>query len=159
MKQILKTSEFLLKEVTRRNLFLNKFFEKNDVEVTLMGNSNNPLIVMKDNLVLSCYVHNFELIFKNNTHNGIELFRVKLKNNPEVIKENLLNWIKTSRHRKIYFFKANDFYFVKHCKLTNNDTALFSSKKEMAYYVFNKQKAIEMIKQLQKEEPLIEIAS
>lgn len=152
-----KSPNSLAKEVTRRNVYLRRFFSKNEISITLMGDYNNPLIVMNDNIVLSCYAHNFELIFKDDTHNGNELFRVKLKSKPDEIKNKLDKWIASAKHRKVYLFKAKGFYFAKYVKVLEDQSALFTPKKDFAYYVFNRQKAIEVKEQLRKEEPSIEI--
>ncbi|RYX79619.1 hypothetical protein EON71_00705 [bacterium] len=152
-----RTPDTLIKEVTRRNFLLRKFFTENDVSVTLMGDYNSPLIVMDDNVVLSCYVHNFVLVFKDDIHKGNELFRIKLKNNPDKIKNKLFKWVEEAKHRKVYLFKARGFYFSKYVKFLGDQNALFTSKKNLAYYVFNRQKAIEVKENLSKEEPTIEI--
>ncbi|RYX80227.1 hypothetical protein EON73_05600 [bacterium] len=155
--RIEKDPKSLIKEVTRRNFYLRRFFSENDVSVTLMGDYNSPLIVMDDNVVLSCYVHNFELIFKDDTHNGKELFRIKLKHTSDQIKNKLFKWLREAKHRKVYLFKAKDFYFAKYVKVFDDQNPLFTSKKDLAYYVFNRQKAIEIKEKLKKDEPTIEI--
>lgn len=151
-----KDPETLAKEVSRRNFFLRRFFAENGVSVTLMGDWNNPLIVMNNNIVLSCYAHNFELIFKDDTH-GNEVFRVKLRYTPEIIKGKLQKWVNEAKHRKVYLFKANGFYFAKYHKMLNTQSPLFTPKKDLAYYVFNRQRAIEVKEELKKMEPSVEI--
>jgi hypothetical protein len=152
-----KSLKTLAVEITRRNFYLKSFFSINGINITLMGDRNNPLIVMQDNIVLSCYAHNFELIFKDDTHNGNEVFRVKLKANPIEIKRKLLQWINSAKHRKIYLFQSKGFYFSKYVKIMEDQLPLFTPRKDLAYYVFNRQKAIEVKGQLTKEEPNIEI--
>ncbi|RYE13987.1 MAG: hypothetical protein EOP34_07555 [Rickettsiales bacterium] len=155
--KIEKNPDTLGREVTRRNFLMRRFFTENNVSITLMGDYNSPLIVMEDNVVLSCYAHNFELIFKDDTHNGNELFRIRLKNNPEQIKNKLSKWVEEAKHRKVYLFKARGFYFAKYVKVFNDQSALYTPKKGLAYYVFNRQKAIEIKEKLKKEEPTVEI--
>ena len=146
----------LSKVISRRNFFIRRFFAENGIDITLMGDYNNPLMVIKDNIVLSAYAHNFDLIFKDDAY-GNDVFRVKLTYSPELIKTKLAKWIDEAKHRKVYLFTAKGFYFHKYTKVLNNQRPLFTPQKDLAYYVFSRQKAIEVKEELKRVEPAIEI--
>lgn len=146
------TNYNLFTDIARRNFLIKQFFKANDVDVNLLGDINNPLVVTEDNIVLSCYVSNFNLIFKDNSFDGKEVFTVKLKNEPMLIKEKLVNWIKNANHRKIYVFTSEEgLYYSKFIRVYNGKLPLFSPAKELAYYVFQRQKAVEMVQKLKKD--------
>ena len=132
------------KDVSRRNYFLKNFFTQNGVQVSLLGDKNNPLIVNEDNLVLSCYTHNFDLIFKDDSYNGKECFTIKLKPEPFLCPRRITDWIKTSKHRKIFLFTANNMFFSSYKKHLGEVVPFYSPSKDFAYYVFKREKAIEV---------------
>ena len=139
-------------DIARRNFYIKQFFMMNEIPVHLLGDANNPLIVNEKNIVLSCFVHNFNLIFKDNSFEGKEVFSVKLKNEAEFCKEKLEYWIKTANHRKIYLFQSEGgLYYNRYVKEYNGKMALYSPSKELAYYVFQRQKAVEMVQNLKKD--------
>lgn len=146
----------LSKVISRRNFYIRRFFAENGVDITLMGDYNNPLLVIKDNIVLSAFVHNFDLIFKDDAY-GNDVFRVKLMYSPELIKTKLAQWIVEAKHRKVYLFTAKGFYFHKFTKHLNNQRPLFTPQKDLAYYVFSRQKALEVKEELKRTEPAIDI--
>lgn len=136
------------KDVARRNFFLKSFFAKNGIEISLLGDKNNPLIVDKDNVVLSCYTHNFDLIFKDDSYNGKECFTIKLKLDPFLCPRRISDWIKDSKHRKIFLFNFKDLYFSSYKKHLGETVPFYSPSKDFAYYVFKREKAIEVREQL-----------
>lgn len=142
----------LFSDIARRNYYIKQFFKLNEIPIHLLGDLNNPLIVNEENIVLSCFANNFNLIFKDNSFEGNDVFSVKLKNEPELCKDKLHYWIKSATHRKIYLFKSEEgMYYNKYVKEYNGKIALFSPSKELAYYVFQRQKAIEMVQNLKKD--------
>ncbi|MBT2621257.1 hypothetical protein [Chryseobacterium sp. ISL-6] len=146
------TNNNLFTDIARRNFFMKQFFKANDIHISLLGDINNPLVVTGDNIVLSCYVSNFNLIFKDDSFDGREVFTVKLKNEPPLCREKLLNWIKSANHRKIYVFTSDEgLYYSKFIRVFNGKLPLFSPAKELAYYVFQRQKAIEIVQTLKKD--------
>lgn len=146
----------LTKVISRRNFYIRRFFSENGIDITLMGDYNNPLLVIKDNIVLSAFVHNFDLIFKDDAY-GNDVFRVKLMYKPEIIKSKLAQWIQEAKHRKVYLFTVKGFYFHKYTKHLNNPRPLFTPHKDLAYYVFSRQKALEVKEDLKRIESTIEI--
>lgn len=146
------TDNRLFTDIARRNFYVKQFFEANNVPVSLLGDFNNPLIVTEDNIVLSCFVSNFNLIFKDNSFDGNEVFSVKMKSDSFLCKEKLMNWIKSATHRKIYLFVSEEgLYYSKYIRGYNDKFPLFSYSKELAYYVFQRQKAIETVQKLKKD--------
>lgn len=146
------TQKQLFTDIARRNFYIKQFFKMNEISVHLLGDMNNPLIVNDENIVLSCFANNFNLIFKDNSFEGNEVFSVKLKNEADLCKDRLEYWIKTANHRKIYLFKSEEgMYYNRYVKEYNGKLALFSPSKELAYYVFQRQKAVEMVQNLKKE--------
>lgn len=138
------------KDIKRRNHLIGLFFKANGFDVTIMGSLDNPLFATTDNIVLSCFAHNFELIFKDDSFDGTELFRVQLKSIPLLLKEKVSKWFTHAKHRKVYLFKFNGLYFSRY-ERREKIMALFTPEKELAYYVFKRQKALEIIDQLSKE--------
>lgn len=146
------TQKQLFTDITRRNFYIKQFFKMNEIPIHLLGDINNPLIVNEENIVLSCFANNFNLIFKDNSFEGNEVFSVKLKNETDLCKDRLEYWIKTANHRKIYLFKSEEgMYYNRYVKEYNGKLALFSPSKELAYYVFQRQKAVEMVQNLKKD--------
>ncbi|HAP94866.1 hypothetical protein [Epilithonimonas hominis] len=146
------TQKQLFTDIARRNFYIKQFFKMNEISVHLLGDMNNPLIVNDENIVLSCFANNFNLIFKDNSFEGNEVFSVKLKNEADLCKDRLEYWIKTANHRKIYLFKSEEgMYYNRYVKEYNGKLALFSPSKELAYYVFQRQKAVEMVQNLKKD--------
>lgn len=148
-----KTNHNLFTDIARRNFLIKQFFKANEVSIDLLGDINNPLVVTADNIVLSCYVSNFNLVFKDDSFEGKECFIVKLKNEPVVLKDKLVGWINNASHRKIYIFTSDEgLYYSKFIRVYNGKLPLFSPSKELAYYVFQRQKAVEMVQKLKKDE-------
>ncbi len=90
--------------IEKRNRRLLSFFELLNMEVDIIGDMETPAIV-KDNLCLSCYVHNFNLIFTTHYEKGVELYRVKLQKDQEVDAAQVEQWLQTAEHRIIYKIK------------------------------------------------------
>ncbi len=146
------TQKQLFTDIARRNYYIKQFFKLNEISVHLLGDMNNPLIVNEDNIVLSCFASNFNLIFKDNSFEGKEIFNLKLKAEVIPCKSELQGWIEKSQHRKIYLFTSEQgLYYSKYVKVYNGKLPLFSTEKELAYYVFQRQKAIEMVQKLKKD--------
>lgn len=98
-------------DINRRNERLLKFFQFLGYEVKLHGNNNCPAVIRENKTVLSCYVHNFNLIFTNKPKNGEELFRLKLnadmhENLSDQTTNLLLNWLLNAEHRECYSIKT-----------------------------------------------------
>jgi hypothetical protein len=104
----------LRQTIEKRNRRLSIFFSKiglNDIEI--VGDMETPAVV-KQNYCLSCYVHNFNLIFTSHYDQGTELYRIKLQKEQEYDIATIENWLQTATHRRIYRIKIKnlDMYLV-----------------------------------------------
>jgi len=105
----------------KRNIQLLRFFKNifPNNEIRLVGNENNPAVVIDFETKLSCYVSNFDVRFNNKNIKGDVLFEVKLKEKFEDIKvstkkvgdvvteikfDKLLidDWYKNNQHGKMF---------------------------------------------------------
>jgi len=138
------------RDIKRRNFLISEFFRANGLEVAIMGRQDAPLFVTADNIVLSCFAHGFELVFRNDGFSGKEVFRVKLASEPAAMADRLLEWAKTAKHRKIYLFTYNGMFLSRY-ETRGRKMPLFAEDKELAYYVFKRQKALEMAERFRLE--------
>jgi len=136
--------------IKRRNFLISEFFRANGLEVTVMGRRDAPLFVTADNIALSCFAHGFELVFRDDGFSGKEVFRAKLSSEPAAMEDRLLEWTKTAKHRKIYLFTYNGMFFSRY-ETRGRKMPLFAEDKELAYYVFKRQKALEMAERFRQE--------
>lgn len=134
----------------RRSSLVILFFKNSKIDIELLGNENNPLMVTADNVALSCYVHNFELIFMDNHHNAVEIFRVKLNNSLKAENYNVQfsDWFKSSIHRKLFFIKSGTFYYHNTIKLLKENHPLWVKSRKLAFYVFSKKRAQVLVSDL-----------
>lgn len=92
--------------VPKRNAWLLRFFKKllPNADIRIMGDENNPAVVIDHEFILSCYVHNFDIRFTDKNQKGNILFTVKLQNDIKLIKydEKTMNdWYSNTQHRKL----------------------------------------------------------
>lgn len=95
-----KTPDF----VPERNILLFRLFKhlfsSNDIRI--MGDENQPAVVLDHEFILSCYVKNFDVRFTNKNWKGDILFEFNLNNNVNKIDKQKVNeWYKNSQHRKV----------------------------------------------------------
>jgi len=90
--------------IEKRNKRLLAFFDDKNIDVKIIGDINKPAVVYeKMYACLSCYVHNFELIFVNKPFEGTELFRIKLTDKIDQECNTLVSdWFYNSTHRELY---------------------------------------------------------
>ncbi len=97
----------LKQTIEKRNKRLATFFEQLELDVEIIGDMETPAII-KDQFCLSCYVHNFNLVFTDHYDQGKELYRIKLQKEQLYEKEAILNWLNTATHRRIYKIKMRE---------------------------------------------------
>jgi hypothetical protein len=88
----------------RRNSRFLKFFKDNGFpETRLIGDPEKPALLYKEQEVLSCYVHNFELrlMDKPFSDNVIEVIKLNTTSK-EKMGGILREWYETYEHRKVY---------------------------------------------------------
>jgi len=94
--------------VPKRNKLLLLFFKEiifPDKDVMLLGDENNPAVVIDNQTILSCYVKNFTVNFMDKNQKANLVFSVSLN---DVLRKTdypigqILDWYKQYEHRKIY---------------------------------------------------------
>lgn len=125
--------ESLEKVIDRRNKRLKEFFIKAGLSIKIIGDLNTPAIIYNENWCLSCYVHNFNLIFTNKPDKGNEIKRFKLIQDPQVNSKEVIDIILASEHRKVFRIKltGQELYL-------SGYNFIDKSKKETRYPVFSK---------------------
>jgi len=109
-KEMDKRSQDFTAMLERRNgRFLNFFKTNGFKETRLIGDPEKPALLYEEKLVLSCYVHNFELRlmdkpFSDNVIEVIKLNGIETTDYSSKLKE----WCDTYEHRKIYKIQFND---------------------------------------------------
>jgi hypothetical protein len=74
-----KDRDELLKDfLKRRNSQLINLFRDTGHQVKLLGEAENPVIILNNKIKLTAYVHNFELRFTDAPWNGDVICRVKI---------------------------------------------------------------------------------
>jgi hypothetical protein len=97
----------LKQTIEKRNKRLASFFEHIGLDVEIIGDMETPAII-KEEYCLSCYVHNFNLVFTSHYDQGKELYRIKLQKDQEYDAEQVRVWLETAQHRRIYKIKMSD---------------------------------------------------
>jgi hypothetical protein len=99
--------------VEKRNKRLLAFFQQLGIDVEIIGDMETPAIV-KGGFCLSCYVHNFYLVFTDHFNKGNELYRIKLQKEQEIDQDMVSNWLATATHRIVFRVKIKtcDLYLV-----------------------------------------------
>lgn len=77
---------------------------------------------------------------------------IRLKSESYVNKKRIADWIENSKHRKVYLFTYSDLFFTGYEKRSDSVIPFFSPSKDFSYYVFTRQKAIEIREKFKKED-------
>ncbi|MFM2387010.1 MAG: hypothetical protein RL660_1767 [Bacteroidota bacterium] len=103
----------LKQTIEKRNKRLLNFFRQINSAVEIVGDMETPAVVL-GNVCLSCYVHNFNLVFTNHYLQGEEVYRVKLQKDQMLDMQAVEQWINNAVHRPVYRIKLNtpDLYLV-----------------------------------------------
>lgn len=95
-----------MKDVIRkRNNRLKNLFIAAGFEIHMIGDEQNPAIILNDKVCLSCYAKNFDLILNNKSHDCEVMRIIKLTDKIYAEdKEALQNWVvdKNVQHRTVY---------------------------------------------------------
>jgi hypothetical protein len=97
----------LKQTIEKRNARLAAFFEQLGLDVEIIGDMETPAVI-KEQFCLSCYVHNFNLIFTDHYDQGNELYRIKLQKEQEYETEPIVNWLQTATHRRVFRIKMKE---------------------------------------------------
>lgn len=88
--------------IERRNNRLKLFWDSLDFDIRIIGDKNKPVIILDNQKILSCYVHNFDLIFLTK-HDGDEVFRLKLTAIvPDITDTDFWYWLNKCNHNRCY---------------------------------------------------------
>lgn len=132
------------KDIIRRNKRVLKFFEILDLDVKLYGNINNPAVIYRNHTALSCYVHNFNLIFTDKPKSGKEIFRYKLLDEQlfnEQQVDLIYDWLHNYTHRSCFAvgvvgtnLRLSGYNFINKERLPENQYPVFSEFDYKLYF-------------------------
>lgn len=106
------TDEALKDMIKRRNKALEEFWISRNINIRLIGNEHNPAMILDDEVCLSAYVHNFELILTSKNKDGNEIARFRLNNSDPVTRDQLTGYLTKAEHRKVYKIRHYDLFLV-----------------------------------------------
>jgi hypothetical protein len=92
----------------KRNDRLYRFWKRLGLPVRFIGQPNSPAMVFDNRWILSCYVHNFDLVFMDKNDGGNTLFSIKLTESPMFSPSQIMIWLSESAHRPIYRIRVVD---------------------------------------------------
>ena len=158
IKQYEDTPEF----VPRRNQQLVNFFRKNGFgtqDIRIIGDENSPAILYKDEHILNCHVHNFELKFTDAPFDGniIKTYRLVSDDNIPDVRDQIIQLIQEYPARRVYkvFLKngRNDLFLCGWNHLNPEERLgrypVFGMYKPKVY--FTKEKAQEIAEELKED--------
>ncbi|MFW5762333.1 MAG: hypothetical protein ACOC3T_05170 [Bacteroidota bacterium] len=157
----MRKRETLEDMVKRRNKRLINLFTKNGITIRLVGDPQKPAIIKDENLVLSCFVKNFDLNFTREPFSDEIVKIVKLKNEPDITAFELEETLEYCTHRPVYKLRLTDtdMLLVGYNYLNSEDSVgrypVFAKHKPKVY--FDKEYAEDVAKSLVEEGYNIEI--
>jgi hypothetical protein len=99
--------------VDKRNRRLMAFFISLGYvnNIKMFGMADNPSIIYNNNILLSCYVNNFNLVFnESRDYNSLVLFKIKLMQRISISEsriKHIKKWINTDLHKKVFKIKTD----------------------------------------------------
>jgi hypothetical protein len=136
----MRKNESLEEMVVRRNKRLKSLFSRFGINVRLVGDENKPAVIKDESTVLSCYVKNFDLHFTKEPFSDEIIKTIKLKQEPEITKFELLEVMELCKHRSVYKVKlaGSDLYLVGYNYLNSEDAVgrypVFAKHKPKVYF-------------------------
>ncbi|MFW5804525.1 MAG: hypothetical protein ACOCWG_04785 [bacterium] len=136
----MRQNETLEEMVDRRNKRLKNIFTINGINVRIIGDEHKPAIIRDEKIVLSCYVHNFDLNFTKEPFSDEIVKTVKLKHEPEITRYELEEVLGMCQHRPVYKVKlvGTDLYLVGYNYLNQEDSVgrypVFARHKPKVYF-------------------------
>ena len=141
-----KNKQISIEEIEKRNNRIISFFKAKQINIKLVGNVNSPAIIYNNDICLSCYVHNFNLILTDKPFNSKKLLTIKLSHiiSTDNDKE-FINWVENAEHRAVYviyflFGNKNKIYLTGFNKNSENKKYLVFAEQEPKIY-FNLENA------------------
>lgn len=135
-----RKNETLEEMIARRNKRLKNLFLKCGINVRLVGDENKPAVIQDEKIVLSCYVKNFNLHFTKEPFSNEIVRTVKLKQEPEITRYELLEILESCKHRPVYKLRLSgtDLYLVGYNYLNSEDAVgrypVFAKHKPKVYF-------------------------
>lgn len=126
--------------IKERNEMLICFFEGLGYEVKLLGDRNQPKVIItigSKSFVVSGYVKNKLYNFTTEPFGGTEVLTINLNDTSNIKREDIDNIFKNNKQRNYFTIrlKGSDIYYLK----TEDNNILFSSTDKR--YFFDKEKA------------------
>ena len=139
---MVRKNESLEEMVTRRNKRLKSLFSRNGISIRLVGDENKPAVIRDEAVVLSCYVKNFNLHFTKEPFSDEIVKTIKLKQEPDINKYELIEVLEVCKHRPVYKLKlaGTDLFLVGYNYLNSEDAVgrypVFAKHKPKVYFDF-----------------------
>jgi len=132
--------------IVERNELLLKMFTENGFDAKLIGNPNQPAIIIDGKYAIAGYVHNRMYHFTNKPFGGYEIHSVHLTENPSISRAKIEELIERSEKRKLYLIEV---LLGDHRLYFNNfrNENFYFSDNDIRYY-FSYEKAKEMTEML-----------
>ena len=136
----MRRNESLEEMVARRNKRLKSLFQKCGINVRLVGDENKPAVIQDEKIVLSCYVKNFNLHFTKEPFSDEIVRTVKLKQEAEITKYELLEVLEICKHRPVFKLRLSetDLFLVGYNYLNSEDAVgrypVFAKHKPKVYF-------------------------
>ena len=102
------TRNELSEVIEKRNARLHALFLAMGYNVKILG-SSNPAVIINDCTIVSCYVHNFELIFTSVPYGGDHVFTYKLTEAIQIDPETFHKVMSNCVHRPVLHLKTPTF--------------------------------------------------
>ncbi|BBI90570.1 hypothetical protein HYO65_gp178 [Tenacibaculum phage PTm1] len=132
--------------IKERNEALLNMFTSNGFNAQLVGDINQPAIVIDGKYAIAGYVHNKVYNFCDKPFGGTEIHSVTLSENPNISRTKILELIQKSEVRKLYKIKVNfgnqSLWYANH----RNDHIYFSPTDTR--YFFSHQNALNALNML-----------
>ncbi len=149
----MRRQETLEEMVERRNKRLVFLFTSNGFNVRIVGDPQKPAVIQDEQVLLSCYVKNFNLHFTKEPFSDEIVKTVKLKHEAEITKYELQEVLDICKHRPVYKLKlasAEELFLVGYNYLNSEDSVgrypVFAKHKPKVY--FNREYAERVLENL-----------
>lgn len=127
--------------IQERNELLLAMFTSNGYNAQLIGDINQPAIVIDEKYAIAGYVHNKTYHFCDKPFGGTEIHTVQLSENPSISRSKIEELIANSEVRKLYKIRVKfgdqSLWFANH----RNDKIYFSPDDVHYYFSYKKASA------------------
>lgn len=96
--------DYRIKRNKRLENYFLKYIEPQNFKV--INNLDNPAVIYKDKLLLSCYVHNFYLHFIDEPHGGKIMHTIKLTHIIDDDEEAFHHWFNNAEHKECFYVQV-----------------------------------------------------